>query len=91
MEENVFQIKSGITISVNTSAKKYIWKRLYWNWATCNCENGKYLAGIINDSVITCDEITDVEAKSLDKEKKANFTTNFTRNFTTSFNEKKDL
>ena len=27
------------------------------NPATCSCKNGKYLAIIIDDSVITCDEI----------------------------------
>ena len=27
------------------------------NPVTCSCENGKYLASIIDDSVITCDEI----------------------------------
>ena len=25
--------------------------------ATCNCENGKYLASIMDDSVITCNEV----------------------------------
>ena len=28
-----------------------------WNPATCSCENGKYLASIMDDSTITCDEI----------------------------------
>ena len=28
-----------------------------WNPTTCSCENGKYLANIMDDSVITCDEI----------------------------------
>ena len=27
------------------------------NRATCSCENGKYLASIIDDSMIMCDEI----------------------------------
>ena len=38
------------------------------NPATCSCKNGKYLASIIDDSVITCDEIIDAhaEAKSYD-------------------------
>ena len=27
-----------------------------WNSTTCNCENGKYLGSIIDDSVITCYE-----------------------------------
>ena len=38
-------------------AKDYI-----WNPATCCCKNVKYLAGIIDGSVITCDEI--IEAKN---------------------------
>ena len=32
-------------------------KDYIWNPATCSCENDKYLASIIDDSVITCDEI----------------------------------
>ena len=36
----------------NISEKDYI-----WNPATCNCENGKYLASIMDDSMITCDEV----------------------------------
>ena len=36
-------------------------KDYIWNRSTCICKNGKYLASIINDSVITCDEIIDAE------------------------------
>ena len=32
-------------------------KDYIWDPVTCSCENGKYLASIIDDSVITCDEI----------------------------------
>ena len=32
-------------------------KDYIWNPATCSCKNGKYLASIIDDSVITCDEV----------------------------------
>ena len=41
----------------------WVWKNIFvkndyfWNSATCNCENGKYLASIMDDSVITCDEV----------------------------------
>ena len=35
-----------------------------WNLATCSCEIGKYLATIIDDSVIKCDEIIDAQTKS---------------------------
>ena len=36
----------------HTCEKYYI-----WNSATCSCKNRKYLANIIDDSVITSDEI----------------------------------
>ena len=36
----------------NVCEKDYI-----WNPATCNCENEKYLANILENSTITCDEI----------------------------------
>ena len=36
--------------------KHYICKKDYtWNPATCNYENGKYLASIMDDSAIMCD------------------------------------
>ena len=42
--------------------KHHIYEKDYvWNPATCNCENGKYLASIMDDSVITCDEIINVK------------------------------
>ena len=48
-------------------------KDYVWNPATCYCENGKYLANIMDDSAITCDE--DTEAMLYDEtnfnEKKA--------------------
>ena len=40
-----------------------IWKNILcekdyiWNLVTCSCENDKYAGGIMDDSVITCDEI----------------------------------
>ena len=44
----------------------YKWKKLHisekdyiWNPAVCSCKNGKYLASIIGNSVITCNETTD--------------------------------
>ena len=55
MVESIIQIKSGILINVDASVKRnYI-----WNPATCSCENGKYLANIMDNSVITCDEIVE--------------------------------
>ena len=35
-----------------------MWKRDYaWNPATCICENGKYLANIMDNSAILCDGV----------------------------------
>ena len=42
--------------------KHHVCKKSYiWNLAACTCENGKYLASIIGDSVIMCAEIIEVE------------------------------
>ena len=38
------------------------------NPATCSCKNGKYIGSIIDDSVITCDEIIE-EAKTISMKK----------------------
>ena len=72
MVESVIEIKSGIMINVDVSAKKhYICEKDYiWNPVTCNCKNGKYLASIIDNSVITCDEIINAEAKSYNEKTK---------------------
>ena len=54
--------------------KKHICEKDYiWNPATCSCKNGKYLASIVDDLVIMCDEIIDADAKgeSYDEEAKA--------------------
>ena len=46
--------------------KHHICEKDYiWNPATCSCQNGKYLASIIDDSVSTYDEI--IEKKSSNK------------------------
>ena len=59
----------------------HICEKVYiWNPATCSCENGKYLASTVDNSVITCDEIIDAVVKSYNKE---------TKTVTTNFNEKK--
>ena len=48
--------------------KHHICEKGYiWNPATCSCEIGKYLASIIDNSVIMCDEIIDVEEKKIFK------------------------
>ena len=50
-------------------------KKIVWNPGTCNCENEKYLASIIDDAAITCDK----GRKSYDEEIKT---------IPTNFNEK---
>ena len=53
--------------------KKHIREKNYiWNPATCSCKNGKYLPSrsIIDDSLFTCDETIDAEAKLNDEETK---------------------
>ena len=39
-------------------------KGYIWNPTTCSCKNGKYLANIIDGSVITCDNIIE-ETKTI--------------------------
>ena len=74
IEENVTKINGEVTINVNVSGKIiiYVKKDHIWNPATCSCKNRKYLASIIDDSVIMCDEIIDMDAgsKLCDKETK---------------------
>ena len=56
--KNVIEINVGITINANMGIKNiYATKSYVWNPATCNCENGKYLASIMDDSAIICDEV----------------------------------
>ena len=45
--------------NIQACAKDYV-----WNPGTCNCENGQYLASIMDDSAIICNEII----KSYDEE-----------------------
>ena len=57
--------------------KRYVLEKYYiWNPSTCSCENGKYLASIMDYSGILCDEATE----SYDKE---------TKTIPTSINEEK--
>ena len=54
--------------------------QIYKKYYICSCKYSKYLASIIDNSMITCDEIIDAEAKSYDEE---------TRTVIINFNEKK--
>ena len=69
MEKNVIQIINWITIKIDSSLKNIIKvkKNYIWNRSTCSCKNGIYLACIIDNSIITYDEIIDAEAKAYPK------------------------
>ena len=62
-------------------------KDCIWNPATCSCENGKYLASIMDDSAITCDEIKDADAEAMSYDK-AMSNDEGTKTIPTNFNEK---
>ena len=65
IEEDVIQVDGGITINVNMSIKNVMYVN---NPATCSLKMKKKLTSIIDDSVITCDEIIDAkETKNLQK------------------------
>ena len=82
MVESVIQIKNRIMINVGVSVKNIIYvKKIIFGillhvvkkFLVCS-ENGKYLASIMDDSVITCDEIIE-ETKTVPtnfNEKKSN-------------------
>ena len=61
MEEVLIQINGGIMINVECECRKrYVCEKDYlWNPASCNCVNGEYLASVMDDSSIMCDEITE--------------------------------
>ena len=66
--------------------KRHVWEKDYiWNPSICSCESGKYLASIIANSIIICDEIIDAEAKSNDRAKSND---EETKTIPTNFNEK---
>ena len=59
MKRNVSHVNGRITINVDVSLKKYsvCEKDYVWNPSACNCENRKYLASVMDDSVITRDKV----------------------------------
>ena len=65
------------------SKKSHVCEKDYvWNPATYNCKDGKYLASIMDDSAIKCDEIIqsyeeDALAKSYNNKKATCKTQNF--------------
>ena len=66
----IFGANMSSSVHIDNKGKDILisWKIDYVsNPATCNCENGKYLASIMDDSVNMCDEFTE----SYDEETKA--------------------
>ena len=77
MKKKVSQINDGITIKVHIKycekktecKKRHICEKDYlWNPAPFNCENGKYLASIMDK--IICDEIIDEKERKKKKNRK---------------------
>ena len=71
MVGNLTQIKNGVTINIDVNAKtwkkNHVYKKYYiWNPATYSCENRQYIASIVKNSVIMCDETTK-ETKTVPK------------------------
>ena len=75
MKQNVIQINGAIAMC----EKDYV-----WNPAICNCENGKYLASVIDDSAIIFYEVIDVVLKLSPKDDDGE-----TKTIPTNFNKKK--
>ena len=49
MEKNVIQVNGGITINIYVNVKNALYEIGYiWNPATCSCQNGKYLASVMD-------------------------------------------
>ena len=46
-----------INVDANVKNAIHLKKDYVWNPVTCNCENGQYLASIMDDSAIMCDKI----------------------------------
>ena len=63
MKQIVIQINGRITINVNVSVTKikYLKKIMFRILVHVVVRKKKYLASIMNNSVITCDEVIDVE------------------------------
>ena len=62
--------------------KRHVCEKDYiWNPARRSCQNGKYLASLMNGSAITCDEIIDADTEVRWKNEE-------TKTFHTNFNEK---
>ena len=75
--------------SKNVRKNRVCKKDYIWNPRTCSCENGKDLESIIGDSVITCDEITEVTKNKSASAKTAPTKNVPTKTIPTNLNEKR--
>ena len=67
IEENKTQSNCGITINVEVSVKtSYMQKNYIWTLVRVVVKDEKYLASIMDDSVILCDETIDTEETKTD-------------------------
>ena len=57
IEQNVIQINGGIKIKSILKKHHVCEKEYVWNPSTCICENGRYSASVMDESVITCEEV----------------------------------
>ena len=55
MQQNVIQINGGRTINIDASVKNQIYAKniIFYILLNCWCENGKYLAIILDDSALS--------------------------------------
>ena len=56
--------------------------KVFWNTATCNCENSRHAESVIEDSGITCDEILETTKNNVTK-------TGLTKSIPTNFSKKR--
>ena len=77
MEKIVIQFNGGITINADVSVKNVMYvKKIVFGILLL--EDGRYLASIMDDSVIACDEVIDVEDRNFNEKDIACKTQNFT-------------
>ena len=49
MGKNVIQINGGITVNIYQCKKRHVYEKDYiQNSAACSCQNGKYLASVVD-------------------------------------------
>ena len=90
MNVNVDLMKENAIQMLCECKKHHVCEKDYtWNPSTCNYENGKYLASIIDHSTITFDEIIESYVKLSPKDTKLSPKDNNNKETKTTFNEEK--